>query len=103
MKLTKKEKQLCIDKWQWIFDHPKIDELSDDLWTKLFPYDNFCPLCTHYSTSWEDELMCEDCPIVIQSGNPCVPNGYFAKWKNAKTTKTRKKYAGKLLEIMKSL
>ena len=101
--ITQEEKQLCIEKWQWFFDHPEYDDLSYNLVVKLGSYNNYCPLCDYYLNTLQGEFLCPNCPVVIQSGKPCESKGYFAKWTRAKTNKTRKKYAGKLLEIMKSI
>ncbi|OGF58475.1 MAG: hypothetical protein A2Y62_21175 [Candidatus Fischerbacteria bacterium RBG_13_37_8] len=94
MKLSKKEKQLCINKWQWFYDHPTeryMPEFSE-LRKKLNDYYLICPLCHHYR-----KTQCIGCPL-----KHCDDN-FFASWLKANTSRTRKKYAGKLLEIMKAL
>jgi hypothetical protein len=99
MKLTKKEKQLCIDKWQWFYDHPKcysLDDLPENLRHRFV--NNECFLCEYYLST-----DCTHCPVYVTERSTCFENNSFAKWTLANTSQFRKICAGKLLEIMKSL
>ena len=103
MKLTKKEKQLCVDKWQWFYDHPGKATWENPI--RLSKYKQRCILCHKLTPNW-GRPHCFKCPVVIKSGESCWnenPNSFYYRWYRATTSKTRKKYAGKLLEIMKSL
>lgn len=111
--LTKQQaKDLSILKWQYFYDHPEcwiIWNMPEKIYSKLENYKHNCPLCQLYQTS---RYCKKECPLVIAS-HQCVSGGsisntpevkknsYFKKWQNAESDKTRKKYAGLILQIIK--
>jgi hypothetical protein len=104
MSITKQEKQLSINKWQWYYDHPESNELSEDLEIQSSIYWNECVLCEEFELGTGSLKQCYECPVCIKEKVNCFnEKSSFYKWDNSLTSKTRKKYAGKLLEIMKSL
>jgi hypothetical protein len=105
MKLSKKEKQLCIDKWQWFYDHPseKIKDLPKKL--RVEDNDNDCILCKKLDVNdYRDIHKCVKCSVYKYDNIDCWDdNSIFQKWNQSKTSYTNKKYSGILLEIMKQL
>jgi hypothetical protein len=70
-------------------------------------YWNECVLCEKSGLKENDathKVCCIKCPIHIEEDVDCFDaNSSFHEWDTAKTSETRKIYAGKLLDIMKSL
>jgi len=94
--LTKKDIQLCIDRWQWYYNHPlkTYEDLPDSL-------RGGCPLCKKYFNGINFD--CGECPIYSIAGSCNDDDSYFHKWFYATTKKTSQKYSGLLLELMKKL
>lgn len=90
----KTAKELSIEKWQWNFDYPG-EELPEHIENKIYYYLSHCPICTIY------EYECKKC--VIGKVSKCgLRVSYYSKWELAKTNKTRKKYAGLILNLIKN-
>ena len=100
MELTKKKaKKICLEVWKWLRDNPDIGDKADlpeKIYSKISGLDCYCPLCVLYRLP-----DCNQCFLKkVRSG---VGNcDYFYKWNNAKTSKTRKKYAGIIVEKVKA-
>lgn len=114
MKLTRKKAiELCIELWEWLAETGKRKED----WPERERYQKYCkPVGTSImSNCWfceydyqhpikGDYSSCPACPLIKHSGFGCEEKGsYYLKWSNAKTLKTRKKYAKLFLEQIKTL
>jgi hypothetical protein len=107
MKLTKEEKQLCIDKWQWFYDNAQKN-LSDrmlpaEIRKQSSEYHSNCVLCSKFGGNEDHLPTCSFCPVCIYGIDCYNGDSYYQKCFNARNKTIAKKYAGKLLEIMKSL
>lgn len=106
MKLTRKKAiELCIELWTWCMetgkqkeDWPKWDEYGNAM-----SYCWFCEYDNQMRTQCKrNRLTCGYCPFVT-SGLGVCRNTYFENWANAKTPRTRKKYAKLFLAQIKTL
>ena len=104
MKLTrKKAKELSILKWQWFYDHPTKKNffvLPGDLQDKLKGLNSNCPLCEMYFDHFSNDCFIK-CPFMKANQECGTLGSYYLMWIKAKTAKTRKKYAGFILQIIK--
>ena len=106
MRLTRKRaRELSIEKWEWLYDHPsKIDfyDLPEELQIKLWDFSAKCPLCELYVNSSSYGKCKNKCPFV-QAKQICSAEGsHYSIWLVPSTSsKTRKKYAGLILQIIK--
>jgi len=109
MKLSKKKSiKLCIELWTWL---AKTGELKGE-WSGWKEYGHaflncwFCEYSRKQEIRYGNHLSCKYCPL-ITSGLTKQKEGwcsvYFAKWKVAKTPRTRKKYAKLFLEQIKTI
>jgi len=105
---TKKQKQkakdLSREVWQYLFDHPTIESkiyLLPELYMQICALIAECPLCELYYRDEKNGNCNKACPIAKIS--PCNKiNSYYDRWKEVRTFKTRKKYAGLILDIIKA-
>lgn len=95
MKLSRKKAiKLCIELWEWLAKTGK--EKSD--WPGWEKYDHACSYCwfCEYDRQQEKRYIkqsnCSYCPLVKRLGIKC-DESFYDKWENAKTPRTRKKYA----------
>jgi len=68
--------------------------------------DNDCFLCEFIIQNYDDGFCGGRCPYHLKygNGNGCMEEGsVFLKWDDAKTPKTKKKYAQKFLEQLKEI
>lgn len=109
MRLTRKKSiKLCISLWTWLAltgkdkqDWPKWDEyMAIDYIT------NFCWFCHYTVLRNNGHIKCAICPYHKKYGH-CNTNQpeltYYYKWCDAKTPRTRKKYAKLFLEQIRTL
>jgi hypothetical protein len=119
MRLTrKKAKEVSIEVWQYLYDHPEIeykDDLPKNIYEKISISDTECLLCDLYNDLHNDIMLlhndimildyitssnCKGCPL--QCCEYPLDKGIYSKWRLAETSKTRKKYAGIILEKIKN-
>ena len=106
MRLSKKKAiELCIELWTWcaLTGKPKEDWPR---WKEFGYVINHCWFC-----KWDNrqrkrynfrEKSCHYCPIYKEFGFLCLhKNCFYERWENAKTPRTRKKYAKLFLEQIK--
>lgn len=103
MKLTKKKAiEITIELWTFGVETGK-GKRDWDGWGKYGKMDNDCPLCEYILRI---KSNCEDCPY-LQKFYHCIGSSgrlsIYEKWCNAKTPKTRKKYAKLFLGQLKQL
>jgi hypothetical protein len=101
MKLTKKKaKELSIEKWQLIYDNNwhlwNFDEKLEGL-----GLDSGCPLCELYSGKNNIRKCNIQCPLEKINQNCFMDGSYFNKWAMTNNPRTRKKYAGLILQTIK--
>lgn len=79
--------------------------MSPLLANKLMQYRGDCPLCEHYATKAGGICDSHICPVVVVTGSTCDGSftSHWRMWLNTKAPEIRKKYAGLLFKIMKSL
>jgi len=96
MKLTRKKAiELCIELWTWL---AKTGKYKED-WPKWKEYGkklHNCWFCAY-------KKMCSLCPYYQKYGHCNSADTYYNKWKDAKTSRTRKKYAKLFLAQIKTL
>jgi hypothetical protein len=96
-KITKREaKRLSILKWKWFYDNPLLPLFECPHWHELEPLFSECGLCEYNKGA--EIAMCEKC---ILTPNCDDEKSLYIKWSYAKTIKTKKKYAGLILEAIK--
>ena len=105
MRLTRKRaKELSIEKWEWFYKHPsKINDsdLPEELQIKLGSFEAACPLCELYADFLNGRCK-KKCPFVQAEQNCLAKGSYYFIWlKSTTSSKTRKKYAGLILQIIK--
>jgi hypothetical protein len=110
--------------WNWLAENPECGDKDGafialgwrpvewpwdeniDLTGPNWP-DNDCYLCEVYMTitdnngdSWSQDVNCNDCPLSL-TGNGCnAMGGYYSRWLQAGTPKTRKKYAALIRDVV---
>jgi hypothetical protein len=112
--MTKKEaKALTLKVWKYLRDHGQISlktELPFKLYKDIWDLECECPLCEIFI-----KAECAGCPLQ-KAGEACVSwftislgreasrreKSAFIRWDEAKTSKTRSKYAGKIYDIVKA-
>ena len=115
MKLTRKKAiELCILLWEWLAETGK--EKED--WPKWAKYKNYvlpigsrvsqlCWFCEYSEQKKKaGKAICDSCPYYETYGacfDPDEVEGYYKKWEDAKTPRTRKKYAKLFLGQLKAL
>lgn len=99
MRLTRKKTiELCIELWEWC---AKTGKHKTDWpeWEKYEDADNSCWFC-EYTNKWD--RGCKHCPLVKKLGFGCgAEECFYGKWEDARTPRTRKKYAKLFLEQIK--
>ena len=97
-KITKKQaKKLCLEVWEYLRDHPEIDDkinLPDEIYDKIYMLANECPLCELYFTQ---EIDCPHCPLELDG-----EIGLYGLWVNSITKNKRAKYAGLIVDKVKA-
>ena len=95
---------LSVDLWKYLYENPKIDnKLHTPFATQLMNLHSYCPLCDLFAVKSYRAAVCEGkCRLYnFVENNKCRTNcGYYAKWIQAKTSRTRKKYAGIIYDIL---
>jgi len=87
MELTKKEAySKHREVWDWFYHHPPKEKYEWPDWEK-YPFYMFCFLCVVHNND------CNKCPLGEKSG-------LYWKWNDAKSSKTRKKYAALIRDIV---
>lgn len=103
--MTDKEaKELSIEIWQYLYDHPDIyhkKDLPESIFNQIKDIVNFCPLC--FVRMKLSRWVCIACPISMANKSCFIANSYYRKWERANVNRKRKrkKYAGKILNIIK--
>jgi hypothetical protein len=97
MKLTKKKAiELHRELWDWLYHHPGNWKGDWPGWKEYGKVAEDCFLCEYVGSN---NLTCSKCPLDWGPTDRCCNpfdienNGYFARWNDALTPKTRKKYA----------
>ena len=103
MRLTKKKAlQITADLWEWLEKHPSKEKHQWPEWEgnggNISDMDNDCACCEYIDIH---EIGCDKCPLIklwpfskdLSSSCLFGKYGYFDKWDNAISPKTRKKYA----------
>jgi len=98
--MTKKEsKELTIEVWTYIAEHPEItkkSELPEELYSKIKDLFGHCPLCELFL-----EPGCTGCPLGA-AGHCCASHdSYYDRWAWAKTKKKRSAAAWGIVNITK--
>lgn len=104
MKLTKKKAiAITIELWAWLAETGDENKEDWPSWKKYGEMDCDCPLC-EYSKQWSgNRLSCRYCPYKEQFYGCLKPENPFKRWCDAKTARTRKKYATLFLEQLRQL
>ena len=93
----KKAKELCIELWTWCMETGKPKE-QWPRWKEFGFIDSSCWFC-HYNNHTvrgnrrKNAGNCITCPYLKKYGHCNTGNVPFALWDDAKTPRTRKKYA----------
>ncbi len=95
MKLTRTE---AIDKSIEEWEHLKRTGTGGHIFAGERPA-NGCYLCEYTKKRWP----CLQCPYFMKYEHDCLKSEPFNKWGDAKTPRTRKKYAALFLEELKAL
>jgi hypothetical protein len=94
MSVTKEyAKELSLEVWEYLRDHPKIDDktdLPDEIFKKVADMDCHCPLCKYFNN------ICKDC--ILES---CHNGSDYNGWYSANDEKIRALYAAKIVEKIK--
>jgi len=95
-------KDVSVLVWQHLYDHPEIKYktgLPDEIYNKIKNSEYECLLCDKYNDIDKGDGCCPRCPLSC-----CVEtkDSIYLKWYNARTKKSRKKYAGIILEQLKA-
>lgn len=99
--MTKKyAKKLCLEIWEYLRDHTELKskyQLPEKLLDKISNLNGACPLCAHFAAPGKHQ--CHKCPIF-----PCVGerSSLYGHYQDAKTRKTRAKYASAIVEKVKA-
>lgn len=98
MRLTKKKAlQITADLWGWLEDNPKKEKEEWPEWE--FNGGNIAVMLDDCACCEYAQFECNRCPLIklwrekSSGGDPCMGEGYFNTWGDAKTPKTKKKYA----------
>jgi hypothetical protein len=89
-------KKLSLKVWGYFKDHPEIkskDELPEKLYLKILGLYNYCPLCELFYYKDDDAVICSKCPLGGGETNCYQIDGLYYKHSQAKTNKSRQKYA----------
>lgn len=104
MKLTRKKAiELSKELWVWLAETGKMKH-EWPRWEKYGWMTWHCPLCEY---AWGGDA-CPRCPYWQTYGHCCPDDSeeeetIFSQWDDAKTSKTRKKYARLFLEQLEEL
>jgi len=75
--MTKQEaKELSLEVWQYLAEHPKIDDkshLPDELFEKIKNLLNWCPLCALFKN--KTGIWCQKCPL-----ESCKDGSLYNRW-----------------------
>ena len=103
MRLTRKRaKELSIEKWEWFYKHPSkisFTDLPKELQIKLAEFEANCPSCELYA-NFPLGICKSKCPFVRAKQQCTTLGSYYSMRQNAFSDKTRKKYAGLILQII---
>lgn len=96
MNLTKKQAyKLHYELWDWLYNNPNKHKWNWPKWEynggKVKTTQLDCFLCEIYGFKYQNE--CQGCPL--------DPFSYWNDWQEAKTPKTKKKYAKLIRDIVK--
>ena len=103
MRLTKKKAlQITADLFGWLEKHPSKEKWHWSGWKSNggdIPEMDACCACCEYINLYD--VGCRKCPLIKlwptnkDNSTPCLYGkyGYFGKWDDAESPKTRKKYA----------
>lgn len=94
MKTKKRAKELSLEVWDYLRDHPEIDKKEDlplDLYDNVIHLFHACPLCEYYYYKTISLIiMCKECPLC----NCYDGDSIFQLWHAAESSEDRAKYAG---------
>jgi hypothetical protein len=99
-------KDVSVMMWQYLYDHPEIKSkccLPREIYRKVVQSEHECLLCDEYHDLNHNNPndCCPRCPLSCCI-NDETWDGVFDRWFSAKTNRTRKKYAGIILEKIKA-
>lgn len=90
-----------IEMWQYLYEHPGI-RFKRDLPERILKKQGVTSFarCPFFGV-FKDTDYCSSCPLRVVSW--CIKqDSFYNKWAHAKTNKTRKMYAGLILETIKN-
>ena len=105
---AQKAKKLSLEVWRYLAAHPEIKTktgLPDNIFSKIEGCHQWCPLCDlfNYSDGFHIKENCDEkCPLNLPVGDCYCPKSFFQKWFTAKSDKTRKKYAQKIVAAIEA-
>jgi hypothetical protein len=110
MRLSRKKAiELCIEAWTI---HAETGCTKDELPEKHQEINNSCWFCEYgdrqekrYASTNTKKSCCNYCPLwkIFKPDGCYDKNCYYLRWSRAKTSRTRKKYAGLFLAQIKEL
>jgi len=104
MRLSKKKAiELCIVLWTWLAKTGK-KKWEWPGWNKYGDINNYCWFCEYTAQKNYGCVRCDICIYHKKYGHHCNRESlktYYSSWANAKTPRTRKKYAKLFLEQIK--
>lgn len=103
-KMTKAQaKKWCVKKWQFFVDNPKCEnyELREQI-PELREFFCNCAYCSRYKDSIESDTPCSKCPLYKLEKVSCMDmRSPYDKWAKAKTLRSKKLWAKRILEDIK--
>jgi len=103
MRLTKRKAlEICRKLWEWLRKTGGDDDEKEDWpgWEKYGKMELDCPCC-EYVGSYGRGDGCRKCPLakLWPGAYGCLePRSPFKRWGSAKTPRTRRKYAQKIVD-----
>jgi len=102
--LTPKEaKELTLEVWRYLRDHPEIKKKSEmpyEIYKKVEDCQDTCPLCEYFTQEYEGE-ECKHCPIGVQDGNDFNCK-YYNKWSYFASNTNKRQQAAKIVELVEA-
>jgi hypothetical protein len=100
--MTKKEaKELSLEVWRYLRDHPEIDTksgLPSAILDKVSVFPFLCPLCALFSGFFSES--CPGCPLDIK--NCCIDDSPYDRWDSKRKRKDRQDAAAEIASIIEA-
>jgi len=100
IKTKKQAKKICLEVWEYLALHSEIGSkfgLPPKILKKIGDMISLCPLCDYF---FNYDYDCMVCPLYKASRTTeCY---YYSKWQGARNDKLRKKWADKIVELVKA-